>query len=314
MNIGGSSVDVTTDRPTSTTYKTIESPANEVGFLDDGKAYPIQTHVPARQSILGVPIDFVACDNALKEIECWRQNKRRGYICVVNPWSITLSFRDVEMHEALIKSSLSIPDGIGITLAAKVLGFRHNGRVKGPDFMFNICELGRRYGYRHFLYGGAEGVTANLAKRLCNTLPGLQVVGTYCPPFRQLTKDEIKVVIDRVNSKEPDIVWVGLGAPKQEKWMLRYRHHIKATALVGVGAAFDFLSGNITRAPSWVQRIGCEWVWRLSHEPRRLWHKNILSPLFMMAVLAQRCGMWRKQHSIAREVFKKAALILRADD
>jgi N-acetylglucosaminyldiphosphoundecaprenol N-acetyl-beta-D-mannosaminyltransferase len=157
--------------------------------------------------------------------------------------------------------------------------------------MFRICDLAREYGYRHFFYGGREGIAAGLAERLCNALPGLQVAGVYCPPFRDLTEDEMNAVIGRINDAEPDILWVGLGAPKQEKWMTEHWRRTKVTALIGVGAAFDFHSGNVKRAPAWVRRLACEWLWRLTQEPRRLWPKNVLNPLFVAAVLAQRVAM-----------------------
>lgn len=256
-----------------------------VKSLDDGK-----THTP-RCPILGVPIDFITDRALIDTIEHWRQNGETGYICVVNPWSIAVSFCDERMRAALLQSKASVPDGVGITIAARILKYKHNGRIPGPDLMFRICDLTRELGYRHFFYGGREGIASELAERLCRVLPGLQVAGVYCPPFRDLTEEEMNAVVDRINSAEPDILWVGLGAPKQEKWMAQHQRRFKATALIGVGAAFDFHSGNIPRAPIWMRRLSCEWLWRLAQEPRRLWPKNALNPLFIAAVLAQRLVM-----------------------
>jgi N-acetylglucosaminyldiphosphoundecaprenol N-acetyl-beta-D-mannosaminyltransferase len=244
-----------------------------------------------RHPVLGVPIDFVSERTVLTTIEHWRRNRTTGYICVVNPWSIAMSFCDERMRAALMGSSTSVPDGVGVTLAARILKYGRCGRVPGPDLMLSICDLAREYGYRHFFYGGREGVAAGLAKRLQNALPGLRVVGAYCPPFRDLTEEETNAEIDRINRAEPDILWVGLGAPKQEKWMAEHWRQTRVTALIGVGAAFDFHSGSVKRAPIWMRKLSCEWLWRLAQEPRRLWPKNVLNPLFIAAVLAQRVAM-----------------------
>jgi len=244
-----------------------------------------------RQPILGVPIDFIDDSVVLEIIEYWRQNREKGYICVVNPWSIVMNFCDVEMRLALMESKVSLPDGVGIILAARILNYGHKERIAGPDLMFRICDRGRKYGYRHFFYGGHEDITKTLTKHLCADLPGLQIAGQYSPPYRKLSKEEDEAIIDRINVTKPDIVWVGLGAPKQEKWMLKNWAEIKGTALIGVGAAFDFHSGNLRRAPKLMQWISCEWFWRLMQEPRRLWPKNIVNPFFIAAVIAQRFAM-----------------------
>lgn len=261
-------------------------PRGVVERPDGGKAYP-----PWRRPVLGIPIDFITDGTLMSTIEGWRRQGETGYVCVVNPWSIAMSFCDDTMHAALLESSASVPDGVGITLAAKILKYKHSGRMPGPDLMLRICDLAREHGYRHFFYGGREGVAARLAERLCSALPGLQVAGVYCPPFRELTDEEMDAVVGRINDAEPDILWVGLGAPKQEKWMARHWRRMRVTALIGVGAAFDFHSGDIPRAPAWMRRLSCEWLWRLVQEPRRLWPKNALNPLFVAAVLAQRLAM-----------------------
>jgi len=178
-----------------------------------------------------------------------------------------------------------------LILAARLLGLKSRGRVTGPTLMLKLCDWGRERGYRHYFYGGKEGVAETLARRLSERFPGLEVAGTFSPPFRTLTEEEGAAVVEKINATRPDVVWVGLGAPKQEKWMAAHVGRIAAAALIGVGAAFDFHSGNVKWAPGWIRKIGMEWAWRLAHEPRRLWRRNLDSPLFLLAVMKQRIMM-----------------------
>lgn len=190
-----------------------------------------------------------------------------------------------------------MPDGVGIILAARLLGYPHNGRVTGPELMLKLCDWGRKEGYRHYFYGGDEGVGEKLAEKLCRDYPGLEVVGTYSPPFRALSKQEDTQVVEQINSAKPDIVWVGLGAPKQEKWMAEHLGRINAIAMIGVGAAFDFHSGNVKWSPAWVRKVGIEWAYRLAQNPRHMWRRNLDSPLFLMKVVQQRLTMTLRHDS-----------------
>ena len=225
----------------------------------------------------------------METIERWRENGERYYVTITNPHSVMLCRDDEQMQKATRSAALTLPDGIGIILAAKILGYSHSGRVTGPDLMLKCCDKGRERNYRHFFYGGAESVADKLAEKLSKKYHGLKVVGTYCPPFRKLTKDEDKHVVDMINVARPDILWVGLGAPKQEKWMFDHLGKIKATAMIGVGAAFDFHSGNVKRAPVWMQTCHIEWVYRFALDPRRMWQRYLVnSPIFLAKVVAQR--------------------------
>jgi N-acetylglucosaminyldiphosphoundecaprenol N-acetyl-beta-D-mannosaminyltransferase len=153
--------------------------------------------------------------------------------------------------------------------------------------MLNVCDDGRALGHRHFFYGGGEGIAERLGDVLTRQFPGLNVVGTYCPPFRDLTPEEDNEIVSKINATKPDIVWVGLGAPKQEKWMASHLGRIHAPAMIGVGAAFDFHTGNVPWAPRWMRRSGLEWAYRLFAEPRRMWRRNLDSPLFLGRILTQ---------------------------
>jgi len=207
---------------------------------------------------------------------------------MVNPHSVLLCHRDLEMRKSADAATLVLPDGVGIVLAANVLGYAHQGRVTGPTLLLRLCDEGRAHGYRHFFYGGAAGIADELAERLCLRYPGLQVAGTYCPPFRRLSGREDVAIVRRINSTRPDIVWVGLGAPKQEKWLAAHKGRINATAMIGVGAAFDFHSGNVKWAPRWIRKIGCEWAFRLVREPKRMWRRNVDNTLFLFRLFSDR--------------------------
>jgi len=167
-------------------------------------------------------------------------------------------------------------------------------RVYGPDLMLALCEESKEKGYRHFFYGGAEGVADELAASLTERYPGLQVAGTYSPPFRPLTEDEDQQVVDLINRSGADIVWVGLGTPKQDFWVADHVGRLEAPVLLAVGAAFDFHSGRKRQAPRWMQRAGLEWLFRLLTEPRRLWYRYlVLNPLFIALVTLQLLGLRR---------------------
>lgn len=241
--------------------------------------------------ITKVSFDLISYEAVMETIQRWRTDGKSHYVTLTNPYCVTLCHRDTKMRKAIEMAGMTLPDGTGIVLAAKLLGYPHNGRVTGPTLMLKACDWGRKYGYRHYFYGGADGVVDRLAERLSKKYPGLQVAGTYCPPFRPLTEEEDKDIMEKINSTNPDIVWVGLGAPKQEKWMCQHLGQIKAPAMIGVGAAFDFHSGNVKWAPNWVRKLGIEWLYRAILEPRRIVPRSKETSLFMIRVLA----LWVKR-------------------
>jgi N-acetylglucosaminyldiphosphoundecaprenol N-acetyl-beta-D-mannosaminyltransferase len=238
--------------------------------------------------ILGVRFDLIGYAEAVAAIHRWRQAKQRKYVTVANPHSLMLCRRDPEMKRAMAGAALTLADGVGIAIAARLLGWGNGRRATGPALMLALCDWGRRHGYRHYFYGGREGVAEMLAAKLTARYAGLVVAGTYCPPFRPLTGEEDAATVDRINAAEADVVWVGLGAPKQEKWMAAHCGRIKATAMIGVGAAFDFHAGTAKWAPAWVRKMGLEWAYRLVCDPQRMWRRNLDSPLFLAAVIKQR--------------------------
>jgi len=247
--------------------------------------------VLCRHNIAGVELDLINYDTVFSRIECCRRAGKKVYITLTNPHSVMMCLRDKQMNRATALAEMSLPDGVGIILAAVALGCPHAGRVTGPSLVLKLCDWGRQRGYRHFFYGGGPGIPQRLAQRLQARYPGLCVAGTYSPAFRPLTPPEDRRVVEMINAAGPDILWVGLGAPKQEKWMARHLGRIRATAMIGVGAAFDFHSGSVRRAPRWLRAAGLEWAYRLCLQPRRMLRRNLDSCLFLAAVVAQRLGM-----------------------
>jgi N-acetylglucosaminyldiphosphoundecaprenol N-acetyl-beta-D-mannosaminyltransferase len=174
----------------------------------------------------------------------------------------------------------------------RLQGFREMNRVYGPDLMLSVCELSRRKGHTHFLYGGGEGVAQKLRQTLEARFPGIKILGVHTPPFRPLDPGEEAGLIRRINEMKPDIIWVGLSTPKQERFMAQYCAKFDATLLFGVGAAFDFHAGRVRQAPRWMQRSGLEWFFRLGCEPRRLWRRYLKNnPVFVYRILCQLAGL-----------------------
>jgi N-acetylglucosaminyldiphosphoundecaprenol N-acetyl-beta-D-mannosaminyltransferase len=241
-----------------------------------------------KSTVLGVDFDLIEFPDVLNAIHRWRQDGLRRYIVISNPHSVMIARRDGHMRSATQQASLVLPDGIGIILAARILGLPHHGRITGPALMLNLCDHGRQLGLRHYFYGGSPSVVEHLASRLGNQFPGLNVAGSFSPPFHRIDPDEDRRIVNQINQTRPDIVWVGLGAPKQEIWMARHIGQIQASALIGVGAAFDFHAGAIPWAPAWIRTIGLEWAYRLCIEPKRLWSRNLDSPRFLLGILRQK--------------------------
>jgi N-acetylglucosaminyldiphosphoundecaprenol N-acetyl-beta-D-mannosaminyltransferase len=182
--------------------------------------------------------------------------------------------RDPDLARLISNADVCFCDSVSIVKLGQREG-KIIPRCYGPDYVTKCCEYGVPYGWRHFFLGGSDGVAETLAKRLQEQFPGVQIAGTFCPPFREMTKDEIEGMIETINQSKPDIVWVGLGAGKQDKWIARYKDRIEATWFSGVGAAFDFISGNTKRAPALWRKLGMEWLYRFVFEPRRLFIRNL---------------------------------------
>ena len=245
-----------------------------------------RTH--GRVDVLGVGVSPVTMEQALGTIDDWITAGIPRYVCVTGVHGIMESQRDERLRGIHNAAGLVTPDGMPLVWWSRRSGFRDTERVYGPDLLLACCERSMTAGYRHFFYGGAEGVGDRLVHRLRKRFPDLAVAGTLCPPFRTLTPEEDEDIVRRINEAQPDIVWVGLGTPKQEFWMAEHRRLLNAPVLIGVGAAFDFQVGLKRQAPRWMQQRGLEWAFRLACEPLRLWRRYLVNnPAFLWLALLQ---------------------------
>lgn len=241
-----------------------------------------------RINILGVHISAITLEYALSQIVTWIELATKQYVSVCNVHTVMECQKDPIMRQAVNGAGLATPDGMPLVWLGKWKSQTKVCRVYGPDLMLALCEYSAAHGYSHYFYGGAEGVPQLLAEKLQHRFDGLKVAGTYSPPFRVLSAEENMQIIEKINQTQPDIVWVGLGTPKQDLWMAEHRTQLDAPVLIGVGAAFDFHTGQIPQAPRWMQRSSLEWVFRLMQEPRRLWYRYLIyNPLFVLLLLAQ---------------------------
>jgi len=251
-------------------------------------------HRPDRVNVLGVGVSAISTRDALAVIDDAIAAGERSYVCVTGVHGVMESCEDPDLRLIHNRARLVTPDGMPMVWIAWLRGLRHVERVYGPDLMIECCRESVAKGYRHFLYGGAPGVAERLEARLQERIPGLIVAGTFTPPFRDLSEGEEREMLDRIAAARPDIVWVGLSTPKQERWMARYVDRLGVPVLIGVGAAFDFHAGLKKQAPRWIQRSGFEWLFRLSAEPRRLWRRYLSNnPRFVWRYLLQLCGFTR---------------------
>ncbi len=239
-----------------------------------------------RIDVLGVGVSAINMEMAVAEIGSWIEDGRREYVCVTGVHGVMESQEDPALKRIHNESGLTTPDGMPMVWAGHKAGAAHMSRVYGPDLMLEISKVGVEKGWKHFYYGGAEEIPAMLAEKMSERLPGIDIVGTYSPPFRPLTEDESESIVEMINESGADLVWVGLSTPKQERWMAAHRDHLEAPALLGVGAAFDMHAGQLSQAPAWMQQRGLEWLYRFIKEPKRLWRRYFKNnPRFVMQIL-----------------------------
>jgi len=229
-----------------------------------------------RVNILGVGVSAISRPRALGAVLQAIREKRRGYLTFTSMHGVMEAQRDETLRRVYNNAFLCAPDGMSVVWPAKWYASQPTDRVYGPDFMLDLCQASVPRGIRHFLYGGSDGVAAELRRKLCARFPGLEIVGTYEPPFRALTPEEECDLKRRISSAKPDVIWVGISTPKQDLFMAAYLDKLDVTLMAGVGAAFNFHAGRVKQAPVWMQRSGLQWLYRLCQEPRRLWRRFIL--------------------------------------
>lgn len=250
--------------------------------------------MPSRVNVLGVGVNGVDMYDALRQSDCLIRSKGIGYICISDVHSVMEGFRDPDLRKILNNSFMTTPDGMPLVWIGRLRGRRDMDRVYGPDFLLAMCRLSIARKYRNFFYGGGPGIAERLSARLKERFPGLDVVGTYTPPFRPLSDGEEQELARQVDEAKPDIFWVGLGSPKQERFMALHCGSLSCSLMVGVGAAFDFHSGAIKEAPLWLHKTGLQWMYRISQEPRRLWLRYLTCvPSFLWNSTLQMAGFRR---------------------
>ena len=238
--------------------------------------------------ILGTRISAIDMVDACNFVEDAILKKQKKYICVCPISTIMECKKNEQVLESVNRADLATPDGMPVVWLGRAQGYKNIKRVYGPELMQEICGISGKSGYRNYFYGSTSDVLVKLGKKLNEKYPGLIIAGSFSPPFRALTGEEDNRIVEEINRSNSDIVWVGLGSPKQDLWMYEHRDKINAPILVGVGAAFDFLAGVKPQAPRWIRNNGFEWLFRLVTEPKRLWRRYLLDyPLFIYYLLIE---------------------------
>ncbi len=239
--------------------------------------------------ILGTPIAITDLAGATAHLLQRVAARQGGYVCLRDVHGIMLARRDPELRAIHREAAMNLPDGMPLVHVARRRGHRAIGRVAGTDLVEALADAGRGTALRHYFYGGKPGVAEQMAATLSRRFPGLNVAGCASPPFGEVDDATMARALAAIVAARADVVWVGLSTPRQERWMHRHHRALPGMTLIGVGAAFDVLTGEVRRAPRWMQRATLEWLHRLLSEPRRLWRRYLLlAPRFAWLVLTER--------------------------
>jgi len=244
--------------------------------------------------VLGTNVHMVEVPEVLARMEHWIKNETDTCHHVVNSGmhGVMAAHRDAKLREVFESADLFAVDGILMVLLARIRGFRIKKKNTGPDILWEFARSASENGYTSYFYGDEEPVLQRLEERLKGEFPDLKIVGHRSPPFRQLTPEEEAAYVDEINQAAPDVLWVGLGMPKQEQWIFEHKEHLRATVAMGAGAAFKFVSGDVSRGPAWLRNMGFEWLWRLISEPKRIWKRVFIeAPLFIGLVALEMSGL-----------------------
>jgi N-acetylglucosaminyldiphosphoundecaprenol N-acetyl-beta-D-mannosaminyltransferase len=246
--------------------------------------------------ILGVKVHATSMDRALSRLERAVEQGEKGYVCVTGVQGVMEAQMDPSLKDIINRALLNIPDGRPTVWVGWLRGLVQMRQVTGPTMMLRICALSPEKGYKHFFYGGNNGVADQLKEALTQRFPGLNVVGTYTPPFRPLTAEEEAELIRKVAEVKPDFFWVGLSTPKQERFMDQYSAKLDAKVMVGVGAAFDIHTGRIKDAPYWMKLTGVQWMHRIYQDPKRLWKRYLINnPKFVYRIVLELFRIGRQE-------------------
>lgn len=239
-----------------------------------------------RATLLGINFLPVDLDEALEEVINYVPKKNGDFFCLCNIHVVMECYKDYGLRDIINQSAANLPDGMGLVMGLKMLGCKFDFKVRGTDLMLKLCSYASKNALKIFLYGNTEQNLTALKNRLKELFPGITIVGAISPPFRPLTGDEDCEVVKDINEADSDLLFVSLGAPKQEKWMAEHKGRIKAVQL-GVGAAFDFIAGNIKQAPLWMQKTPLEWLHRMPQQPKKTAARMLLVPGFFLRTFLQ---------------------------
>lgn len=261
----------------------MSNPASVLRFKNHPLPRRSEIGATQRVPILGVPVSTVTIERAISTVGDWIGEGESRYISTCDVHCIMRARSEPNLLAAFNAADMVVPDGKPVEWTARARTDQPMTRVCGPDLMLELSKRSAETGWRHYYYGGAPGVAEDLAERMSKRYSGLQVAGTWCPPFRPMSEAEQDEEVARIIDSGAQIVWVGLGCPKQDLWMHTHAHKIPGAVSIGVGAAFDFHTGRIARAPVWMQKNGLEWAHRLSSEPSRLWRRYlVMAPQFLV--------------------------------
>ena len=238
-------------------------------------------------NVCDVNVSSVNLDSACRVIDQWIQEGHKTYVCVAPASTIVDCCCDEQYRRVVNEAGMVTPDGMPVVWAGKLKGGKHIARTYGPDLMLALCAFGEERGYRHFFYGGIPQNCDALEKRLKERFSSIKVAGRISPPYRNVGAMESNDVISQINAAKPDILWIGLGSPKQDFWMHQHRAQLDVPVMIGVGAAFDFLAGTKRQAPRWMRNSGLEWLFRLCCEPKRLWRRYLIGNAQFLYFLAK---------------------------
>ncbi|MCZ6604934.1 MAG: WecB/TagA/CpsF family glycosyltransferase [Alphaproteobacteria bacterium] len=247
-----------------------------------------------RVNVLGTPVSAIDMGLAVDTIDDWIGQGLSHYVCVRDVHGVILARDDAQFRRIHERAGLVTPDGMPIVWFCRLAGYRQVRKVSGTKLFLAVCERSRTRRTRHFFYGATETTLEKLSDALRNRFPGIEIAGVHAPPFHRLDAAEDAETVALINNARADIVWVGLGSPKQEQWMADHVGQLDASVLIGIGAAFDFVAGNIRRAPMWMRKCGLEWLYRLAGDPKRLWRRYLTkTPLFIPLAFLQLTGLRR---------------------
>jgi len=247
-----------------------------------------------RVDILGVNVFVTNPRKACEDILGWIKKKEKSYVCVAPVSTIVDCQKDKKYHDIVNAASLVTPDGMPVVWVAKLKGKRNIQRTCGTELMLEMCALDEGHNLKHYFFGGTEESNKKLIDNLKEKFPAFNIVGSYAPGIRAINQQEEMAVISAINEAKPDILWIGLGSPKQDYWMANHRRMLNVPVMVGVGAAFDFIAGVKKQAPKWMRESGLEWLFRLCCEPKRLWKRYLIgNSIFLWLILAEAIGLNR---------------------